>query len=349
MTPSWKVFAMSGNCIDGGPSEDNTQNHDGNGGDVLKDNERNDNGSGDKIMSTISSNKTDGVKEDGIKEDGIQEDAMSSYFAGPARNQSSTTFETLVRCRKHNRRVSFFPLFMLPRELLEAVMDYILVPGEIHPTRAPMFRTNTRTKGGPRSKKPGVQFLATCRQAYIEGHKRFYQQNTFCIPPGMIEYSANYFYYVTPYHKGLIKSISMSISCHDLDKDAQDFVGIEVYDSQLERGGTLDTLSVGQKFEKFLQYGQFKIDRIWDEKMDWISRWENLSHLTIDFRVGSCRWNCAREIRIFVGLRSPLGRNHPHKLTIIADSTTREEEYRVILGGWQTVRSDEETWESMEW
>ncbi|KAI9878735.1 MAG: hypothetical protein M1830_010641 [Pleopsidium flavum] len=304
--------------------EENSKDH--NGGEESKENGRE---GTESDANGMSSNGTERAND-------VQEPGSFEYFVGPAQNQSLRSIQYLARYRNRNG-LRFFPYFALPRELRDLVMDYILVPEKVHPKGARFYFGSTKTKGGRRSKTPGVQFLATCRQAYIEGHKLFYQQNTFFIAPGFIEDSGRYFDELTPYHKGLIKSVHMTINCHDSTKDALDFVGIEVYDYQVANGGSLDYRSIAEKSEVFLRFAQFKLDRIWDERLDWISRWRKLSHLTLDFRVGTCSWHCAREIRNTVERCGQLGWNHPDKLTILTESATRELEYRIILGGWETV------------
>lgn len=74
--------------------------------------------------------------------------------------------------------------FSLPGEVRNKIMGYVLVGGTLTPCKsvseAPTRSQDTAARVDLRL---GVQFIATCKQAYVEGHGLFYSTNTFHLPP----------------------------------------------------------------------------------------------------------------------------------------------------------------------
>ena len=74
-----------------------------------------------------------------------------------------------------NEIIQTISYFDLPFEIRTMIMELVLTPGNIY-----ISLENSRSPTAP---KYGVQLLATCRQAYQEGHQLYYSRNSFHIPP----------------------------------------------------------------------------------------------------------------------------------------------------------------------
>lgn len=100
----------------------------------------------------------------------------------------------------------------LPGEIRNQIMDYALVPGRV------LFSAKVQPvdfKDSP-SFVPGCQLLATCRQAYDEGHVSFYINNIFHLAPGPLSESVRYFGSLNRRHQDMIRSVSIDMSIVDL-------------------------------------------------------------------------------------------------------------------------------------
>ncbi|CAD6591110.1 MAG: hypothetical protein ASARMPREDX12_004925 [Alectoria sarmentosa] len=103
--------------------------------------------------------------------------------------------------------------FSLPGEVRNKILDYILVHGEIHPYR-PVSETSARIPETTANvERPGIQLMATCKQAYLEGHTLFYSSNTFHLPPTMPFWWSDR---LELKHKAMIKRISIQIGLVEL-------------------------------------------------------------------------------------------------------------------------------------
>lgn len=97
--------------------------------------------------------------------------------------------------------------FDLPGEVRNQIMDLVLKPGDIH-----FSRNSTQADQAP----PGVQLLASNRQAYTEGCGIFYSENTFHIPPGPIACTERVLEQYQPQHLALIRRLTLHVGLHDL-------------------------------------------------------------------------------------------------------------------------------------
>ncbi len=96
-------------------------------------------------------------------------------------------------------------------------MDCVLILGDIYPCRSALTTStgssNTMVKV---ESQPGIQLIATCRQAYHEGHRLFYSSNTFHLPPTMtFEWPDR----LQVNHKAMIKRISITIGLDELTSE----------------------------------------------------------------------------------------------------------------------------------
>ena len=114
--------------------------------------------------------------------------------------------------RKPKPKVGFLSL---PGEIRNKIMDYALVPGEIYlSTKCQPIDIHSKTK--TRLFVPGCQLLATCKQAYLEGHESFYGLNNFHLAHGPLFVSMNYFASLNARHQDLIKHVTIDLSVVDL-------------------------------------------------------------------------------------------------------------------------------------
>ena len=88
------------------------------------------------------------------------------------------------------------------------------------------------------------QLLATCHQAYREGHIWFYTQNIFYLPRGPISLSHQYFSTLQSHHRTLVRTIGIKFGLGDItqeDLDALDSLLIgpskRSYDTRLSESG----------------------------------------------------------------------------------------------------------------
>ncbi|KAL9607762.1 MAG: hypothetical protein Q9167_007358, partial [Letrouitia subvulpina] len=131
--------------------------------------------------------------------------------------------------------------FDLPAEIRIQIMSYALVsgkvrPGEIDPNRSCPVKTkilgfpcglkalrtfnNIHTlrelsNSTPYSHDSTVGLLATCRQAYHEGHRTFYELNTFQLPHGPLKHTLQYFQGLTHEHRAMIRRVTIDLDSSD--------------------------------------------------------------------------------------------------------------------------------------
>ena len=93
-------------------------------------------------------------------------------------------------------------------------MGYVLAGGYLIPCNSVLEApTRSQDTAARVDFRLGVQFIATCKQAYVEGHGLFYSTNTFHLPPKMP--------FLWPErlqakHKAMIKRISITIGLVEL-------------------------------------------------------------------------------------------------------------------------------------
>ena len=157
---------------------------------------------------------------------------------------------------------NYFPYFALPPETRNQIMEYVLHPGDVYirPTngsrhneqalKSPSSRfrrfvnsmttfsrhlsgkarrvtthsTDLRLKRGFTTQQPGFQLLATCKQAYNEGHRMFYAMNTFHLPPGPVNNIDGWYPNLQPKHQKMIRTICIDLNLADLTCGGMDAV-----------------------------------------------------------------------------------------------------------------------------
>lgn len=75
-----------------------------------------------------------------------------------------------------------------------------------------------------RMRQPGFQLLATCKQAYQEGHRLFYDDNVFHIPRGPVSNTREWLNKIRLEHKDMIRAVCVTMSLADLTPLAMSYI-----------------------------------------------------------------------------------------------------------------------------
>ena len=94
---------------------------------------------------------------------------------------------------------------------------------------------DVRLTGQPTIRTPGLQLLATCKQAYDEGHHMLYNLNTFHWPPDPHENTPCWYKTLQPEHQKMIKTI-----CVDLDFVDLMYGGMDAVESRAKKNALVD-------------------------------------------------------------------------------------------------------------
>ena len=103
--------------------------------------------------------------------------------------------------------------FFFPPEIRNQITSLILVPGEIYLRPRPIVGCSVSKF---HRKRYGCQFLATCRQAYEEGHELYYSSNTFNLPSGRHHWCGMLFQLMQPKHQSMIQYLGINCSIYDI-------------------------------------------------------------------------------------------------------------------------------------
>ena len=159
--------------------------------------------------------------------------------------------------------------FSLPGEIRNKIMNLVLVPGDVYPhtpfpngtKRVPVSAANVQCRSG-------IQLIATCRQAYDEGHALFYSSNTFHLPATMtFEWSDR----LQPKHKGLIKRIGITVGPNELDASMI---------SHIDRTHMNLVFKTG-KFFAIKQAVTTTMQKAWSSKKRYMAAWSSLEEITL--------------------------------------------------------------------
>ena len=157
-----------------------------------------------------------------------------------------------------------FNFFALPAEIRNQIMEYVLVPGDVY-VRLPKRTDHAHSSWISRSSRvkrilntlatlsrqvssqlqvsgikaadphlrrqhtfqqPGVQLLATCKQAYNEGHYMFYTRNTFHWQAGPVDKAVEWYANLQPKHKDMIKTVRIELILVDTMYESMDAVEV---------------------------------------------------------------------------------------------------------------------------
>ena len=157
--------------------------------------------------------------------------------------------------------------FSLPGEVRNKIMGYALVGGHPSPYD-PVSEAPTRSQdiAARVDIRPGVQLIATCKQAYVEGHGLFYSANTFHLPPQMPFLWPER---LQPKHKAMIKRISITIGLRELTPSMLD----QVESNMAGKGQTLSGWWASGVLDVLLKN--------WEAKWRYIAAWTSLEDIAV--------------------------------------------------------------------
>ena len=159
--------------------------------------------------------------------------------------------------------------FSLPGEIRNKIMNLVLVPGDVYPhtpvpngaKRVPVSAANVQCRSG-------VQLIATCRQAYDEGHALFYSSNTFHLPANMtFEWSDR----IQPKHKGLIKRIGITVGPNELDASMISHI-VKTY---------MNLVLETSEFYAIKTAVSITTQKAWSPKMRYMAAWSSLEEIRL--------------------------------------------------------------------
>ena len=117
-------------------------------------------------------------------------------------------------CNEPNAKPSYFSL---PAEIRNQITSLALTGGHIYmegKSQRTLRSHDRKPLNGPSA--PAANFLATCRQAYEEGHVMFYTQNTFHLPPGSLGETKEVLAEIKPEHIAMMRSVTLGLTLLDL-------------------------------------------------------------------------------------------------------------------------------------
>ena len=172
--------------------------------------------------------------------------------------------------------------FSLPGEIRNKIMNLVLVPGDVYPhTPVPKISTRVPISAANVESRSGVQLIATCRQAYDEGHVLFYSSNTFHLPATeTFEWSDR----LQPKHKYLIKRISITIGPNELDASMISHIEEEAYMFRILNSSEFGDESDGvleAEYNAIEQAVKNTFGKAWNSKMRHMAAWSSLEDITL--------------------------------------------------------------------
>ena len=168
--------------------------------------------------------------------------------------------------------------FSLPGEIRNMITNLVLVPGDVYPhTLLPTISTRIPVSAANVQSRSGVQLIATCRQAYNEGHVLFYSLNTFYLPATeTFEWSDR----LQPKHKCLIKRIGITIGPNELDAS----MICRIDNAYINLGFKKHVESDVEPYDEFDDLQEAVIDTLhktWYSKMRHVAAWKSLEEITL--------------------------------------------------------------------
>ena len=201
-------------------------------------------------------------------------------------------------------------ILLLPPEIRNRIMQFVLVPGDIYlPGRPSSIITKARRN--LRAKDPieavvrrihfpylsmvldehqarqdielkyGCQVLATCKQLYCEGHAMFYSLNTFHLAPGPLCISANYFDNLQPHHSALIKHIAVGFGMADVTPILVSELRAKV------SGKSISSSTPRRDVTAVTRHLREASMKTWSSKLMWLRSWQSLGDVKVQYLIPS--------------------------------------------------------------
>ena len=237
------------------------------------------------------------------------EPSTASYSSYKRRRINPSSLRILAKAsswdssiRRDKRRPS---ILLLPPEIRNQIMEYVLAPGDIYlPAKPPSVVSKARRTlraadnveavvkrihypylyevvqmyQALQPTKYGCQVLATCKQLYCEGYRIFYERNTFHLAPGPLSASSQYFDNLQAHHRALIKHVAIDTSILDLTPKL--VAGLE---ARLP-GGRLDGRSLFTQSQLFTRSVSNWMREIYTSKLEYMQSWNGLADLKLQHR-----------------------------------------------------------------
>ena len=146
---------------------------------------------------------------------------MERSTSEPCKSEMPTCFDyALITMPVPNSSVPAASYFALPGEIRNKIMHLVLCPGHIYlrskPTASNHYISYSNDPDNATQSPPGIQLLATCRQAYNEGHALYYSANVFHLPPGPLSATEAILNNIQPESLSLIHHINLTTGLLDL-------------------------------------------------------------------------------------------------------------------------------------
>lgn len=214
-------------------------------------------------------------------------------------------------------------------------MYYVLNPGTVFLHPVPGYADEYARKWASAWKatersEPGYQFLATCKQAYLEGHKIYYQSNKFLLPSGPIEMIKPYFERLKPVHKAMIISVGVNFLFTDLTP--------EVLKPLMEK---VDLATHhGRRFSRSLrfveEFAEEQLWNLWIPKLTWLCDFDSWEILHIEFSDRKFMYTRAEFLRRMERVKSA-GWNQDN----------RDEMWNIIRNGRELDLDPQDLWRAL--
>lgn len=152
---------------------------------------------------------------------------MERSTSVPSKSELSTCFDcTLITVPVPDSSVPAVGYFALPGEIRNKIMQLVLCPGDIYLRSKPTVHNHqisyTNDPANTAQSPPGIQLLATCRQAYNEGHALYYSGNVFHLPPGPLSATETILNNMQPESLSLIRRVNLTAGLLDLASLCED-------------------------------------------------------------------------------------------------------------------------------
>lgn len=146
---------------------------------------------------------------------------MERSASEPSKSEMLTYFDYgLNTAAVPNPPVPAMGFFALPGEIRNRIMQLVLCPGHIYLRSKPAASNHhisySNDPASATRSPPGIQLLATCRQAYNEGRALYYSGNVFHLPPGPLSATEAILNKVQPESLSLIRRVNLPAGLLDL-------------------------------------------------------------------------------------------------------------------------------------
>ena len=160
-------------------------------------------------------------------------------YAASQKRQKLDPTSSSEFCKESKVNPSYFSL---PAEIRNQITSFALTGGHVYleaKSYPRKLRSNDRKPlNGPSA--PAANFLATCRQAYAEGHVMFYTQNTFHLPIGSLEETKEVLAKIKPEHVAMMRNVTLGLTLLDLTPSIARMVEAEASPSLRAQGRALN-------------------------------------------------------------------------------------------------------------